>query len=187
MPYKDPELRRSKARDQSKQWYASNTTYARKRRREYNKSDVGKACNRTYKKTENGRLIKRAKQARRRAAEGSHTAADLSKIFREQRGRCFYCDEPTPLGVSHADHFVPITLGGTSYRYNIVVSCAACNLRKGAANPGLFMQELGRFPVFWGEQYRWPWLAASIPQCSSVQAVWHLPADCNLVLDTTNR
>lgn len=185
MPYKDPEIRKQKAREQSRAWYSNNLEYAKARRRAYNKSEAGKIANRNFKKTERGRLIRRAKGARRKASIGSHTARDLFLIFNEQRGLCFYCGNTVTLENSHSDHFIPLAMDGTNYRFNIVISCAPCNNDKKATHPGLFMKELGRFPSFWYEQFKLE--LPSNPKCFAVQAVWHLQSDHNLVLDTRNR
>jgi len=41
-------------------------------------------------------------------------------------------------GHYHADHFIPLSLGGNNGAENIVLACAHCNLRKGGKHPAVF-------------------------------------------------
>lgn len=47
-----------------------------------------------------------------------------------QKGLCFYCHRPI-LGVWVTDHIIPLFRDGTSAYRNLVISCWACNQRKG--------------------------------------------------------
>lgn len=47
-----------------------------------------------------------------------------------QGGMCYYCRLPIR-GAWTTDHIVPLFRGGTSAYKNLVVSCMACNKRKG--------------------------------------------------------
>jgi 5-methylcytosine-specific restriction endonuclease McrA len=83
--------------------------------------DVARAHSRNY-------------RARKRSAVGSHTAADLRSQYCRQKGHCFYCK--TRLGDSyHAEHVMPLVLGGSNGPENIVAACPTCNLSKNAKHP----------------------------------------------------
>ena len=75
----------------------------------------------------------RNKRARRRGAEGTHTAEDVAKQFELQGGRCYWCGEP--VDAYHIDHRFPLSKGGSNGPENIVVSCPECNMAKKAATP----------------------------------------------------
>ena len=47
-----------------------------------------------------------------------------------QKGLCYYCHRPIS-GVWVTDHIIPLFRGGTSAYTNLVVTCWACNKRKG--------------------------------------------------------
>lgn len=49
-------------------------------------------------------------------------------IFARWGYACCYCDARA----EHLDHVVPISKGGADAEHNLVPSCAACNLDKGA-------------------------------------------------------
>lgn len=95
----------------------------------------------------------RAYEAKQRAvrlgAEGSYSAEDVKLILEAQQGLCFYCE--VPLSARHEDHFIPLSKGGTNYRWNIVLSCPACNLKKGNKAPIEFENWKMNSPVFWDE------------------------------------
>lgn len=82
-------------------------------------------------------------RAKRLAVEGKVTPQDLSKKFREQGGQCFYCRKNVGRRVApwHADHFIPLSKGGTNHPSNIVITCPQCNLSKHAKFPWEFMPD----------------------------------------------
>jgi 5-methylcytosine-specific restriction endonuclease McrA len=85
----------------------------------------------------------RKRRAVLRGAVGSHSAADIRSIMKLQRRRCAICREK--LGRKHhVDHIVPLALGGTNDRKNLQIACEPCNLSKGARDPIVHMQSLGR-------------------------------------------
>lgn len=73
-------------------------------------------------------------RARREAVEGVFDAQDLSAAFKRQSGRCLYCGCAVGSRGNrtkwHADHFIPISRGGTNHPENIVIACETCNLVK---------------------------------------------------------
>ena len=83
--------------------------------------------------------------ARKHAAKGSHTAADIADILRMQRKRCAEpsCRKSLANGY-HVDHIKPLIRGGSNDRRNLQALCPKCNGRKGAKDPIDFAQELGR-------------------------------------------
>lgn len=87
----------------------------------------------------------RAKDQRRRArmqnAPGSHTAADITAQRRRQSGRCYWCGVKVGRRY-HVDHVIPLALGGSNGKENIVIACAHCNQSKGAKMPHEFSQRL---------------------------------------------
>lgn len=112
-------------------WRASRPDYFR----EYEKANPDKRA-----------ATKKAVKARRRArmaqAEGIVSPSDIRRIKKQQGGRCGYCK--TRLGKGyHADHIVPLALGGNNHRSNIQLLCGPCNLRKGAKHPLEYARQIG--------------------------------------------
>lgn len=101
------------------------------------------------------RAFAKAKQAARRAGDGNvFTDDDVHLIWELQEGLCFYCNGETNSRVEHVDHFVPLVLGGSNARFNIVVACQACNCRKGGKPPLEFMGFAKfKYPPLWNEQF----------------------------------
>jgi 5-methylcytosine-specific restriction endonuclease McrA len=82
----------------------------------------------------------RNRKARKRAAPGSHTAADIEAQYERQHGLCFWrkvhSDCLVKLGDDyHVDHVVPLALGGSNGPENLVLACPSCNLSKNAKHP----------------------------------------------------
>jgi 5-methylcytosine-specific restriction endonuclease McrA len=95
-----------------------------------------------------------AKQAARRANDGNvFTEDDVHLIWELQNGLCFYCDAETNGRIEHTDHFIPLILGGSNARFNIVIACQRCNCKKGGKAPLQFMGFAKfKFPPLWHEQ-----------------------------------
>jgi 5-methylcytosine-specific restriction endonuclease McrA len=85
----------------------------------------------------------RARRARRAGAEGFHTAQEIELLLGLQRHRCAFC-LGSLRGGHHADHIMPLVLGGTDLISNIQMLCPTCNLRKGPKHPVAFAQMHGR-------------------------------------------
>ena len=100
-------------------WQTANPEKARAKARR----TVAKAC------AAHPERQKARKHARR--AAGSFTAEEWLALLEASGGRCRWCDEPIE-GSPHADHVVPLSRGGVGTIDNVVVSCAPCNLSKGA-------------------------------------------------------
>lgn len=65
--------------------------------------------------------------------DGGFFAARAS-LFASQAHICTYCGTTT--GPFHCDHVVPLSRGGPSDQSNLTISCAPCNLAKGASQWG---------------------------------------------------
>lgn len=75
------------------------------------------------------RVKEQRRRARKRNAEGTHTAADIQTQYKRQKGKCYYCGKKTGDDY-HIEHIVPLSRGGTNWPDNIVIACSACNLSK---------------------------------------------------------
>jgi len=91
-----------------------------------------------------------ATQSTRRArifsSSGRFTHKDVRRIVLMQRGRCASCLCLFPKSGKnryHADHIMPLALGGTNWPDNIQALCPPCNLRKSAKHPIQWANENG--------------------------------------------
>jgi hypothetical protein len=145
----DPEKRRSIA----KAHYQRNSEKIRERRRKYHHAsyptceEVRLTAQARTKKwardnPERAKVNRRNGKARRRLVVGEHTAEDVQRILKQQRGRCAYCRNK--LGDFHVDHIVAVANGGTNDARNIQLTCAKCNREKSARDPIHYAQILGR-------------------------------------------
>lgn len=88
-------------------------------------------------------------KARRRKAEGKHTASDIEWLFRQQGGRCEACRKKLITkgkGKYHVDHMKPVVLGGCNDIENLQLLCPSCNTRKNAMSYEEWCSKLGRLP-----------------------------------------
>ena len=84
----------------------------------------------------------RNRRARKRNAEGSHTAADIQRLLVLQKNKCAVCHTSIANGY-HVDHVMPLALGGGNGKDNLQLLCPPCNLSKNAQHPVDFMQQRG--------------------------------------------
>lgn len=69
-----------------------------------------------------------------------HKHAATKEIrYREQQGRCKYCNKFIKYTQATIDHMVPLAAGGADAPFNIAVACLPCNERKGQATAEQFM------------------------------------------------
>jgi 5-methylcytosine-specific restriction endonuclease McrA len=85
----------------------------------------------------------RERKARKRAIEAGAPIGDLEKIAEiykraktDKNVRCFYCHEVIPMGKRHVDHVRPLSKHGPHAAYNLVITCASCNMKKRDKEPG---------------------------------------------------
>lgn len=84
----------------------------------------------------------RNRNAKKRAAAGSHTAADIQMLFKAQRGRCAYCRVSIKSG-HHVDHITALVKGGSNAVANLQLTCVRCNTSKSARDAIEFAQSMG--------------------------------------------
>lgn len=65
---------------------------------------------------------------------GDATANDVALQLKSQKNKCWWCGKKLKDDY-HVDHRVPLDKGGSNTAGNIVISCASCNLSKGAKMP----------------------------------------------------
>jgi 5-methylcytosine-specific restriction endonuclease McrA len=85
----------------------------------------------------------RNSRARRRAAEGSHTAADIARIIEAQGYKCALCRKSVKKKY-HVDHILALVNGGANWPSNLQILCPSCNCSKGAKDPIDFAREMGK-------------------------------------------
>lgn len=129
-------LNREKRKAETRDWYDSNKERAWEAIQAWRERNPGKA-----------RAIQQAASHRRRArkasAGGSHTSADLEKIYKRQRGKCALCKCSFAKVGSELDHIVPLARGGDNSPANLQYLCRPCNRAKHAKDPIQFAQERG--------------------------------------------
>ena len=103
-----------------------------------------------------GRLIAKVEKHRRRAGTLSAdpiTSRHIRAQFGRQHGLCFYCGtafrikretpahwKPHLRAYFHIEHKEPISRGGSSSCYNIVLACEPCNMEKSTQTADEFMR-----------------------------------------------
>lgn len=96
---------------------------------------------------EKRRAYNRNQRAQALGAEGSHTADDTARLYKEQHGRCTYCGNRIFMRVRrgyYADHVVSIARGGSNWPANLALCCGHCSSSKGAMPVEEFRLRLGR-------------------------------------------
>lgn len=88
---------------------------------------------RKYSKTPNGKMIARRARHKRRSVHTDITLADWRNALSYFDNKCAYCGDP--LTTADMEHFVPVKLGGTTTKDNIVPSCRNCNTKKYTKHP----------------------------------------------------
>jgi hypothetical protein len=83
-----------------------------------------------------------APRRRRRYQSDPVSMADKEYVSVRDGWRCTYCGRRVTRGTRHIDHSVSRANGGTNHLNNLRVSCAACNLGKGALNSREFTRSL---------------------------------------------
>lgn len=131
----------------SADWYYANHDAARAQRKLYRDSTKEAIRRRDKEYQKSNRPIcaaaARRYRARKRGANGSHTAAEIVALLKAQRYRCAGCSTSIKIG-HHADHILPLKLGGSNSISNIQMLCKSCNCSKGAKDPIDWAKRLGR-------------------------------------------
>lgn len=79
-------------------------------------------------------VLAHARRARKLAAGGTFTAAQITELYHKQRGKCACC--AVKLGTAfHRDHKIPLSSGGSNDITNIELLCGPCNLAKSDMDP----------------------------------------------------
>lgn len=84
----------------------------------------------------------RLRRARKKGAEGTHTANDIKNLQILQKNKCICCKKSIK-NKFHVDHIMPLALGGSNSKENIQLLCPHCNVKKHAKHPVDFMQSRG--------------------------------------------
>ena len=138
------DLVREKNRIQSRNTYESRKPYMAawvaanaEKVREYRRTrDAAMSDEQREKK----RVHVRNRRARQRGNGGKHTAAQIRDLLVRQRYRCIYCPANLRRGY-HADHVMPLALGGSNDISNIQLLCPTCNDSKGYSHPIAWAQQ----------------------------------------------
>lgn len=140
------EKNKDKRRVTAKAWREAN----KQRRAEYSKS-YAKAnkqrlleYNKAHAKANPEQYAARSRNRRalKRAAKGTHTAADIHNLLALQRKKCVACHKSIAKGY-HVDHIVPLSSGGSNDKYNLQLLCSNCNQTKYTRDNTEFMQSKG--------------------------------------------
>jgi 5-methylcytosine-specific restriction endonuclease McrA len=83
------------------------------------------------------------RRAKRAAAEGDHTVADILAIGETQGWKCHWCGKSVRKRY-HVDHITPLSKGGGNGPRNLCITCQPCNQRKHAKDPIEWARQLGK-------------------------------------------
>lgn len=89
--------------------------------------------------------LARNRRARKRAADGKHTAEDIQRQLKSQNGKCYWCGKVLALSGDdkyHVDHIIALSKGGSNGPENLCCSCPDCNLSKHNKTPWEFAGRL---------------------------------------------
>ena len=89
--------------------------------------------------------ISNARRARKKAAPGSHTTAQLKSLLERQDWKCAEATCRASLREKrHLDHIQPLSKGGSNDISNLQYLCPGCNCRKNAKDPLEWARQNGR-------------------------------------------
>ena len=69
----------------------------------------------------------------------------IEKLYKEQKGKCYYCGCSLKEEGYHIEHMMPLSRGGEHSLKNVVLSCPTCNFSKGS-------KTVKEFLIYKGEQ-----------------------------------
>lgn len=114
-------------------WLAANAEKVRESRR-------ARDATLSEEQRENRRVHVRNRRARKRGNGGKHTADQIRDLLVRQRHKCPFCSANLRRGF-HADHIMPLALGGSNDISNIQLLCPTCNDSKGYSHPIVWAQK----------------------------------------------
>lgn len=123
-------------KETSRAWVENNRERVQESRRRWAEANPDKIRASIRQHYQNNKAYYAAKDQRRRALKQEATVEIFTKAelyeFWSMMGidsdRCFYCGEDH----EHDDHVVPLSLGGTHERRNLLPACGPCNDSKGS-------------------------------------------------------
>lgn len=129
--YRSKPENRVKAAQKTAEWRKSNPDKVKSHYVTQKESGISKtySARARKKRKDQIRVANRNYKAKKRSAEGHHTAADIQKIYEDQGCRCAACNVNVKNGY-HVDHIVPLIRGGSNWPANLQILCPSCNLRK---------------------------------------------------------
>lgn len=141
---------KEKRKSYKRQWKEENKEVIKAKDKEYRKRTNAKRTkyNQEYKEAHPGWSLKAnqnwrknnpeksrrytlARWARKKNAEGSHTADQVLLLYDLQGGYCKYCMTPLWIMGYEEDHIQPLSRDGSDYIENIALACPHCNSSKG--------------------------------------------------------
>jgi len=106
-----------------------------------------KAAAKERRATPHAKAMAIAAFARRRALKKAATIGDTKEITKwliswksSDSANCHWCKKQFPTSYCHADHVMPLKLGGLHCISNLVIACKSCNLRKNTKHPDVWMK-----------------------------------------------
>lgn len=85
-------------------------------------------------------LLKSRVKSQSKAKKANRSSCSWKRLLRRTSGKCFYCDEKLTIKNRSRDHLIPLAVGGSNGRRNIVPACKKCNYLKGDMLPGEFLK-----------------------------------------------
>jgi 5-methylcytosine-specific restriction endonuclease McrA len=139
---KNIEDTRHKAAIRTRKWRSKNPEHSRAVNQKHNRGYVLEWRKKNKVKV---RSYNQNYRARSNSAEGTFTADDIVRIFKQQNGKCAYYQScNNKLGKKyHIDHIIALINGGTNFPSNIQLTCPKCNHRKNDRQPDVYSRELG--------------------------------------------
>ncbi len=141
---RDPEKRKKYERE-----YLADPDRAKKKRSVIRKSmqknkEKYAERRREYLKTDKGRAMYRKQTQKRYALRRSAYVEDVNpvELFKSQGGKCYLCDGVFKFEEMELDHVKPLAKGGKHEKANCKMACARCNRSKGAKTLEEFIYQM---------------------------------------------